>query len=231
MPQGLGRGYLFQGAPMPPEPASKRGIAFIDGQNLFYAAREAFGYTYPNYDVHALSTAVCRAHGWDLSQCRFYTGIPDPADNSSWHRFWSAKLAVMGRQGVEVFTRTLRYRNRRVKLPGGATHTFLDGEEKGIDVRMALDVIRLALRRQYDVALIFSQDQDLSEAAEEIRAIAAEQGRWIKVASAFPFSPTTRNRRGIDKTDWVRIERATYEACLDRRDYRPKSLPADGGRP
>jgi len=28
------------------EPAAKRVIGFIDGQNLFYAARQAFGYSY-----------------------------------------------------------------------------------------------------------------------------------------------------------------------------------------
>jgi len=37
------------------EPAIKRAVTFADGQNLFYAVREAFGYTYPNYDVLALS--------------------------------------------------------------------------------------------------------------------------------------------------------------------------------
>jgi uncharacterized LabA/DUF88 family protein len=41
----------------------------------------------------------------------------------------------------------------------------LTGEEKGIDVRIALDVIAEAHRRAYDVALILSQDQDLSEVA------------------------------------------------------------------
>ena len=49
--------------------------------NLFHAAREAFGYTYPNYDVLALADAVCRTRGWTLLQARFYTGIPDPIDN------------------------------------------------------------------------------------------------------------------------------------------------------
>jgi len=38
--------------------------------------------------------------------------------------------------------------------------------------------------------------------AMEIREIAKEQNRWIKIASAFPYSPTTRNRRGIERTDW-----------------------------
>ena len=65
-----------------------------------------------------------------------------------------------------MFSRPLRYRNRVVNLPGGRQHTFLTGEEKGIDVRIALDVIRMAHGREYDVALVFSQDQDLSEVAE-----------------------------------------------------------------
>ncbi|MEW6743900.1 MAG: hypothetical protein AB1486_14190 [Planctomycetota bacterium] len=77
---------------MPTEPTIKRAVAFFDGQNLYHASREAFGYTFPNYDV--------------------------------------------------------------------------------------------------------------------------------KVVSAFPSSPTSRNIRGIDKTDWIPIERATYDACIDPRDYR-----------
>lgn len=215
---------------MPPEPVVKRAVTFIDGQNLFHAAREAFGYIYPNYDVLSLSQAICQTASWTLTQVRFYTGMPDPADNPFWHHFWAAKLAVMGRQGVQVFSRSLRYRNKTIALPDGTTHTFLAGEEKGIDVRIALDVIRMAHRNEYDVAVILSQDQDLSEVVEEIRAIAREQGRWIKLACAFPFSPTTRNRRGIEKTDWIRIDRATYDACLDRRDYRPKTRPGPGTR-
>jgi uncharacterized LabA/DUF88 family protein len=219
MPKGLGRGY-FLASEMPPEPALKRTVVFVDGQNLFHAVREAFGYTYPNYDIRALAERVCADQGWQLSQARFYTGIPDAHDDPRWHGFWSAKLAVMGRQEIRVFSRSLRYRNRTVHLPDGTTHAFLAGEEKGIDVRIALDVIRLAHRTEYDVAVILSQDQDLSEVAEEIRAIAHEQNRWIKIACAFPSSPTSRNRRGIDKTDWIKIDRATYEECLDRRDYR-----------
>lgn len=205
---------------MPPEPTNKRAACFIDGQNLFHAVRESFGYTYPNYDVQALSRAVCRGQGWTLAKVCFYTGIPDRADDAFWNKFWTGKLAVMGRQGVRVFSRPLRYRNRVVQLPNGSKHSFLAGEEKGVDVRIALDTIRLARNNEYDVAVLFSQDQDLSEAVEEIRTIAKQQNRWIKVACAYPLSPTTRNRRGIEKTDWIKIDRASYDACLDQRDYR-----------
>src|SRR5947209_4456913 len=148
-------------------PARPRAIAFMDGQNLFHASREAFGCVYPNYGAAALAAAVCQAQGWTLEQVRFYTGVPAAADNAFWNHFWSAKLLAMSRAGMWVFSRSLRYRNKTVQLPGGQQHTFLVGEEKGIDVRIAIDVIRLAARNQYDVAVIFSQDQDLSEAADE----------------------------------------------------------------
>jgi hypothetical protein len=146
--------------------------------------------------------------------------MPDRLADPTWHRFWVHKLAAMGRQGTHVFSRPLRYRTRTIRLPNGTTHSFLSAEEKGIDVRLALDAVRLAHRGEFDVAVVMSQDQDLSEIAEEIRTIARERRRWIRIVSAFPFSPTSRNRRGIDKTDWIRIDRATYDACLDRRDYR-----------
>ena len=205
------------------EPVTKRVLGFVDGQNVFYAAKQAFGYSYPNYDPKRLTEVVAAAQGWTALGTRFYTGVPDQTDNPFWNHFWAAKLAVMGTQGVVSYSRPLRYRNQTIALPAGGTTAVLVGQEKGIDVRIALDIVRLARSREYDVALLFSQDQDLSEVADEIRAIARDQGRWIKIASAFPSSPTSRNRRGINGTDWIRLDRATYDLALDPRDYRPKT--------
>ena len=205
---------------MPTEPAEKRAIVFVDGQNLFHSVKEAFGYRHPNYDILKLASAIVGQQSWKLVRVQFYTGIPDVTDDAFWNRFWSAKLAVMGRQGVRVFSRPLRYRNQTITLPDGAQHTQLVGQEKGVDIRIALDVVRAVMEGECDVAVMLSQDQDLSEVADEVRVLAAKQGRWVKLASAFPDSPTSRNRRGINKTDWLRIDRATYDACIDNRDYR-----------
>jgi uncharacterized LabA/DUF88 family protein len=204
-------------------PKEKRTIAFFDGQNLFYSAKEAFGYTYPNYDPSKLATLICDQKKWKLTETRFYTGIPDVSDKPFWNHFWTAKLAVMGTRGIKTFTRPLQYRNQAITLPDGTTCTALVGVEKGIDVRIALDVLRFSLDRVYEVALIFSQDQDLTEATEEVKRVAQQQGRWIKIACAFPLSPTSRNRRGINNTDWIKISRQEYDSCLDPNDYRPKN--------
>ncbi|MGH9476859.1 MAG: NYN domain-containing protein [Terriglobales bacterium] len=205
---------------MPIEPSIKRAVVFFDGQNLFHHAKAAFGYAFPNYDVAKLAACVCGVRGWKLRGVRFYTGVPDATDRPSLNHFWNAKLAAMGRDGIVVYSRSLRYRNKTFQLRDGTAHTFLFGEEKGIDVRIALDMIALANRDEYDVAVAFSQDQDLSEVAQEIRMLAHQQNRWIKMACAFPVSPTITNRRGINGTDWIRIERAAYDQCVDPNDYR-----------
>lgn len=79
----------------------------------------------------------------------------------------------------------------------------------------------MARNAELDVAVIFSQDQDLAEVAREVRDIARTGGLWLKIVSAFPYGPDATTKRGIDRTDWFRMDREFYDACLDPRDYRP----------
>jgi len=207
---------------LPTEPTIKRTRAFIDGQNLFWAARHAFGYRFPNYDPLKLAYAVTQSRGWNLDGVHFYTGIPEISDDEFWNKFWTSRLAVMGSRRIITYSRHLKYRNQNIHLPDGTETTILVGQEKGIDIRIALDVVRMARQNKIDVALIFSQDQDLSEVVDEVRQISIQQNRWIKVACAFPVSPTSTNKRGINGADWIRLDRTAYDACLDKNDYRPK---------
>lgn len=203
------------------KPPTKKAIVFIDGQNLYRAAKEAFGYTFPNYDIKKLADWVCRSNGWTLAEVYFYTGVPDPEDNLRWHTFWSKKLSYMGRVGVKNFSRSLRYHNEEFRCPScNKEYTQLVGHEKGVDVRIALDIIHFAHAKTYDIAVIFSQDQDLTEVVDEVARISKEQKRPISVFSAFPVSPTFRNTRGINRTAWIRIDKKTYDTCIDSGDYR-----------
>ena len=86
---------------------------------------------------------------------------------------------------------------------------------------VGLEVKSACRKKEFDAAIIFSQDQDLYEAVAEVRDIAQEQGRRIQIISAFPASETASTKRGIDKTDWFPFDKAFYDACLDPRDYRP----------
>ena len=203
------------------EPEVKRAVSFFDGQNLYRHAKEAFGHHHPNYDPKKLTDAVCLAHGWQERGVRFYTGTPPVHKSALWHGYWSNRLLSMRRAGILVTKRPIRYHKNEVALDDGTTQIVETPQEKGIDIRIALDVVRLTRSDQLDVAIIFSQDQDLAEVAEEVREIARSQQRWVKVVSAFPSGPNATSNRGIDKTDWFPMDQAFYDACLDPHDYRP----------
>ena len=199
---------------------ANRAVAFFDGQNLFAAARDAFGFTTASYGVPRFAQAIALLHGWDLIETRFYTGLPNRRENPRLHRHWTLRLRRMRAENVAVTARPLRRRRRRARLDDGAAVEFTVLEEKGIDVRIALDVVRVLLAVACDVVLLFSQDQDFAERADEVRTIAREQQRWIKIASAYPVGRGTKNPRGVARTDWIPIDRTTYEACLETREGR-----------
>jgi antitoxin SocA-like protein len=119
MPEGLGRVISFrEERGMGEGSGGLRAVAFVDGQNLYHAARESFGYRYPNYDPLALARVVCEHRGWRLEEVRFYTGVPAAGDDPFWSRFRSAKLRGMGRGGAKVVTRPLRNASRGGSVMG-----------------------------------------------------------------------------------------------------------------
>lgn len=198
-----------------------RAMAFFDGQNLYQHAKDAFGHHHPNFDPIKLHAAVCEQSGWVPNLVRFYTGIPSHAESPMWSAYWSNRILAMKRAGVIVTTRPLRYRKKTAYDENGDLQEFTVAQEKGVDVRLALDIVKAARTKQFDAVVIYSQDQDLCEVVEEIREIAHDQGREIKLACAFPSGPRATSGRGIDKTDWIRLKQEVYDTCLDPHDYRP----------
>jgi hypothetical protein len=189
-------------------------VVFFDGQNLFHLAKEAWAprplvpgspYGWPSYDVEKLAAAlVQRVPGRGLSEIRFYTGVPDPTQNAFWHGFWSNKLRYLGSWGIYVYKGRIN--------PGG--------QEKGVDVSLAIDLIRLTYERRYDSAIIVSQDWDFGPAVGLAKRIARDQARRLTFESAFPYSPGQGSRRGVPGTTWVHIDKPLYDACHDPSDYR-----------
>ena len=196
-----------------------RTIVLIDGQNLYHLARTAWDpglsrpsspYAWPSYDVEKLARAlVSRIPGRTLVETRFYTGVPDPAVGPSqrfWHGFWSNKLRYLRSRGVYVY---------RGRVSAG-------GQEKGVDVSLALDLVRATYEQQYEAAIIVSQDWDFGPAVRFAKEIAQGQARALVFESSFPVGPGSFSRRGIPGTTWIPIDQATYDACRDLIDYRPR---------
>lgn len=188
-----------------------RPVVFIDGQNLFHLARNAWAaatgvkrYTWPSYDVQKLSQELTdKVPERTLAEIRFYTGVPDLASKPFWHGFWTKKLRVLTNQGIIVYKGRIN-----------------NGQEKGVDVKLALDVVQLTHENRYDCAIVVSQDWDFGPAISLAKVIANNQSRTVIFESAFAFDTNNTAPRGIPGTRWVHIDKTLYDACYDPRDYR-----------
>ena len=191
-----------------------RTIVFVDGQNLYHLARVAWPspssspYAWPSYDVEKLAHALTsKSPSRVLTEIRFYTGVPDPAAGSSqrfWHGFWSNKIRYLRSRGVYVYR--------------GRVNT--GGQEKGVDVSLALDLVQATYDQRYEAAIIVSQDSDFGPAVRLAKQIAKAQSRELTFESHFPFGSGSHSRRGVPGTVWLPIDQTTYDNCLDPRDYR-----------
>ena len=193
-----------------------RTIVLIDGQNLFHLARVAWTpspaspsspYAWPSYDAVRLAEAlVAGVAGRTLVEIRFYTGVPDRSSQKFWHIFWTNKLRHLRRNGVYAY----------------AGRVNSGGQEKGVDVSLAIDLVQATHEQRYDAAIIVSQDWDFGPAVRLAKAIAQSQGRTLAFESAFPVGPGSLSNRGVPGTKWVPIDKTTYDACRDPKDYRPR---------
>lgn len=191
-----------------------RTIVFFDGQNLYHGVKDAWGHTgkqqyfYPSFDVEKLANSLVQAKsGCVISQIRFYTGVPAPnlgLKDKFWHSFWSNKLRYLKNRGIVTYKGRLN-RSR---------------QEKGVDVSIAVDLIRFTYEKSYDVALVISQDWDFGPAIKLAKQIAKDQNRNLQFESYFPYGLGSASDRGIPGTVWNKIDQNLYDSCIDQRDYR-----------
>ena len=200
-----------------------RTMVFFDGQHLFRAAKNAWGpsppnphspYNWPSYDVEKLGQQlISLKSSRTLEEIRFYTGVYSEVQHYNMHWFWTNKLDYLETRGIYVY---------RGKVRGGVNESK---QEKGVDVSLAIDLVQATHERQYDAAIIVSQDSDFGPAVRLSKLIAKEQGRWLTFESAFPIGPGTKYKRAVPGTDKLVIDKATYDACRDWNDYRPPQSP------
>lgn len=190
---------------------------FIDYQNVYRRAREAFGLDgepasagqiHP-FQVGRLIAARSRIPA-RLTSVHVFRGQPDghhdPKGYAACRRqadAWRASDAC-----VVVETRPLRYPRDYPAAPP---------REKGIDVKLAVDFVRHAITKAADTLVMFSGDTDLVPAVEMVfdsfptTRVGAASASWTGAPSIH-----LANRRGF----WCyRLNRHDFESVRDDTNY------------
>jgi NYN domain len=199
-----------------------RVIVFIDAQNVYKGARDAFGVRNAEGKIQELSIfgqihpmklgqLICHrpppGHTRSLTEVRVYTGRPDSTKDPKGYGANLAQCSAWEKAGVNVTWRTLRYpRDWPTVKP----------EEKGIDVALAIDVVRLAIDGQYDVGIICSTDSDLRPALEYVR------NKFMRTPKVEVMAWSGAKRLSLANMNiWCHyFSRADFDVISDATDYR-----------
>lgn len=165
---------------------------FIDWQNTYKTAREAFGWRdypneYGNYSPYRLSRLLAAGNdrGADAALVRVnvHRGLPSSKYDQKGYAANRRQAAAWMKESPEVVIprlRPLRYSRDPAEPP----------REKGIDVELAVAAVEWSLTDRCDVAIIFSHDTDLLPAIELIGRLKGQAS--VETAS---WTSETFNRR------------------------------------
>jgi len=132
----------------------KRVCVFIDGSNFYHGLKHHFGKA--NIDFNKLSLTLCTS-GRELIRTYYYNAPVFKEDNEELYK------------SQQRFFESLR------KLPdlqlrlGRLEHRDGGVIEKGVDIYLAIDMLRYAYNDIYDIAILISSDGDFSEAVNAVK--------------------------------------------------------------
>lgn len=167
-----------------------RVAVFIDWQNAYRRAREAFGMDgmpigHGNFSPYRLGCLLAAANGrgaaGDLVCVEIHRGLPSQKHDRIGYTANRRQEAAWKAENPRVVVprlRPLRYRSNEPPT------------EKGVDVALAVNAIEATLRRRCDVAIVFSHDNDLLPVPEAIARLVGPD----RVETASWVSPSFKKR-------------------------------------
>ncbi len=200
----------------------RRTIVFVDYQNMYRSAREAFdwlseGGHFGNFRPYGLGRQIVRDETRVLTEVRIYTGIHSPHRNATQHGHMQRRMlswVAAAPDKVQVFPRSLSYdRNGKAR-------------EKGVDVELAIDIAALATDDAFDVLAVASADTDLVPAIQfvadrfpdkEIVTVGYQPLEGCDPPAPLDLPRGEVERRFVTEQDFARITDRTnyYESASD----------------
>jgi uncharacterized LabA/DUF88 family protein len=148
------------------ETSQKKAVVFIDGNNFYYKLKDMISdkpeilkllnFQYREFSKNLIKDNI-------LVEIRYYIGAvrrqagPNSEKSEKLYANQQKLIAGLQKQSAAVILGNL------IQHPDKSFH------EKGVDVRIAVEMIRLARENAYDIAYLLSSDTDLVPAVEEVR--------------------------------------------------------------
>jgi len=181
--------------------------------------------------MHPLLLARALAGSEELVEVRYATGIPSPEVDAKGYAAQRRRHDLMVSTDVVVLEKPLRYRwewsirDKKLGSPykhqGETTKARVKsrnrGQEKGIDVWLALDALVMCARDDLDCVIVATADTDMDLVRDYVRMVPGSEQTKVIQARVLADHQELRQSPAWDQT--VAIDRAIFEACRDDFDY------------
>ena len=199
---------------------TKEAIIFVDANNWYHNVK---GWFRPSdIDLIKLKNLIEKENNLKVKEIRWYASMPSIKDNELIYKRQRAFLGNLQKQGIKIITRKLQRLSNKELLEKRKDFieswdlcevckpiveaSFLDitdhhQKEKGIDVRIAIDMVKEAFQKNLDVAILISGDADfvpafslIKEIGKEVLSCAVPKGYSNELRQKFPKSILTREK-------------------------------------
>src|SRR3989344_7131692 len=198
----------------------RKAILFIDANNWYHNLKNWFKPS--SIDIKKLSEFISKKMSINITEIRWYTSMPDIGDNPLIYKNQRAFLGNLEKQGVKIITRKLQklstkeIKKKREELLNSwdlckvckpiVEESFLDiadnhQKEKGIDVWIAIDMVKEAINENLDCAVLISGDADfvpalnlVKEVGKEVLSCSVPRGYSNELRQNFPFLVLKRDK-------------------------------------
>jgi len=157
---------------------------FIDGSNFYFklkALSSLFkqGHSLLDFRFHEFAQWLVKPY--KLEAVHYYIGvIKRQRNNEKSEQIYADQQRLFRKLQRQHIVITL---GQLIQHPDKTYH------EKGVDVRLAVEMIRFARKNQYDVAYLLSSDTDLVPAVEEVKSF-GKKVHYVGVAKGQSFGLT-----------------------------------------
>ena len=233
-PMGSVQVFVYN-SPMEAELPKDRVCIYIDAANFYHIVLKVLSLGELDFDFDKFAEYLAR--GRNICDKRYYIGtVREEAGNEYSREAMSRQtkqLDLLKKSHWGINTSRLRKRTETIKIDGRtreysalraagfSTITIERYREKGIDVKLATDLLVGALDDKYDVAILVSSDSDLIPAIDRVRYVQKKKIEYVGFSienSLDPLNPTKPTPSLIEKSD---IQNIILEEDI-RRFVKPK---------
>ena len=211
----------------------KKAIVFVDANNWYHNLKRWF--TPSEIDISKVVNFIAKEKKLEVLEIRWYASVLSIEDNKLDYMKHMNFLSILQGKGIRVITRKLQrlsnkeiLKKRQELLESWdlcdvckpiVNESFLDisdhsKKEKGIDVRIAIDMVKEALQDNVDYCILISGDADFIPAFDLIKEI----GKDVLSCSV----PRGYSNELRQKFPYMLLDRDILNKCF--RDYKGRTI-------